>query len=299
MSEKNLVDLSKLYFGEDYALNDYIILRQPTIQEIIDYGEIDFFRMVHLFCANTTSVRLMLWKNGIDWNKITNYELFLYLLPVFSQEFIDLLFVDMNFRRYAPVQIPKEEETNPDDKKQAGPEVETILVNIDDPSNIIDEEIYKQIMYYFRLIFNYHPDYEYAFDRFTKETMIEDDEQNIVNAQRMKKINAVHESYLLPLLSYAINHAGFKYAKKDLKNLKYFEFMDSVLRLKATDASNSLMTGMYFGMINFKDNPELKKMLDITRQIHEEGKPQKEFAQVKKEREEARKKLKALNKKGK
>ena len=70
----------KLYFGEDYHVTDKIIIHQPSIQEIIDYGERDFYTMVYGLCTNPTGVRLRLWDLGIDWNSISDYELFAMLI---------------------------------------------------------------------------------------------------------------------------------------------------------------------------------------------------------------------------
>ena len=45
------VDALFLYFGDDYAINDKIVLRQPTIGQIVDYGEAQYFSMVHTLSA--------------------------------------------------------------------------------------------------------------------------------------------------------------------------------------------------------------------------------------------------------
>ena len=263
MSDRSPVDLVSLYFGEDHKINEYIVLRQPSIQEIVDYGELDFWRMVHLFCANTTSMRLMLWKNGIDWNKISDYELFVYLLPVFKPEFTRLILVGLDLSRFIPITIEKEAAAGDQ------PVSEVVLISIDNPSVMIDEDIYKQMMFFFRTVFNYHPKNEFAKGKFTKQLMIDDDELNIFNAERMQKISPTYDSFLMPLLSFALNHPGFKYRKDELRNLKFFEFMDSILRIQSTESSLALMTGMYSGMVNFKDNPELKKELVLTRSTYD------------------------------
>ena len=40
------IDELKLYFGYDYNIGD-ITIHQPTIGEIIDYGEQEYYSMVH------------------------------------------------------------------------------------------------------------------------------------------------------------------------------------------------------------------------------------------------------------
>lgn len=40
-----------LYFGDDYIINDKIKVSQPTIGMVADYGEAQYFSMVHSLCA--------------------------------------------------------------------------------------------------------------------------------------------------------------------------------------------------------------------------------------------------------
>lgn len=45
------VDELQLYFGDDYVINDKIRIHQPLIGELIDYGEQQYFSMVHTLTA--------------------------------------------------------------------------------------------------------------------------------------------------------------------------------------------------------------------------------------------------------
>ena len=40
-----------LYFGDDYVINDNIKLMQPTIGQIVEYGEQSYFSMIHTLTA--------------------------------------------------------------------------------------------------------------------------------------------------------------------------------------------------------------------------------------------------------
>ena len=61
-----VIDTLKLYFGEPFQI-DKITIDQPTIGNIMRYGENDFYSMLSVFTGNTTSRRLALWEMGIDW----------------------------------------------------------------------------------------------------------------------------------------------------------------------------------------------------------------------------------------
>ena len=70
------IDKLQLYLGEPFKLNDKILILQPTVGELIRFGEKEAFSVIHIFTANTTSYRMILWDMGVDWCKITDFELF-------------------------------------------------------------------------------------------------------------------------------------------------------------------------------------------------------------------------------
>ena len=45
------IDALQLYIGDDYIVNDYIKILQPKIRDIADFGEKNFFSMVHTITA--------------------------------------------------------------------------------------------------------------------------------------------------------------------------------------------------------------------------------------------------------
>ena len=45
------VDPLKLYFGEPYVVNKYITIFQPTIGDIIEYGEREYYSMIQTLTA--------------------------------------------------------------------------------------------------------------------------------------------------------------------------------------------------------------------------------------------------------
>ena len=41
----------KLYFGDDYPINDYITLHQPKVNDVIEMGEADYYSTVYALTA--------------------------------------------------------------------------------------------------------------------------------------------------------------------------------------------------------------------------------------------------------
>ena len=69
-----------MFFGEDYQVADGIIISQPTIGEIMTFGEDRFNQVLSPFIVNPTSLRVTLWQQGKDWTEMSDYELFYQLI---------------------------------------------------------------------------------------------------------------------------------------------------------------------------------------------------------------------------
>jgi hypothetical protein len=52
------------------------------------------------------------------------------------------------------------------------------------------------------------------------------------------------------MVSFCLNHPGFKYKKSELKDLGVVEFYDSVQRLLIYESTSSLMKGIYSGFVD-------------------------------------------------
>ena len=74
-------DMLQMYFGEPYVIDlentvGSITIYSPTIGDVISIGEKKFFDTLNLFITNTTQWRLPLWEMGLDWNKLSDFDLF-------------------------------------------------------------------------------------------------------------------------------------------------------------------------------------------------------------------------------
>lgn len=247
------IDPLKLYFREPYKVKDKIIINQPTIQDIIDYGEREFYAMLRIFIENPTMCRVQLWDLGIDWNKITEYQLFAGFVPILQPEQTKVLFGDLNFTLLKPWprQIPNpkfDENKEEDDEKNPKEITETILY---DPVNDIElnESDYSQIALCLRTMFGFFPKNEKVLS--FKEDVIEQERANMKKAAEENKDKS--GSTLLPLISSCVNHPGFKYKIEELKDIGICAFMDSVQRLQIYESTTALLKGIYSGFIDTKD----------------------------------------------
>lgn len=234
--KKYSFDRLQMFFGEDYMVTDGIIISQPTIGDIMTFGEEKFNQVLNPFVVNPTSLRVALWQQGKDWTEMSDYELFyqliLQLQPTPDKTF--MIFKDLDFSKFNLYKRQNEVD---------GELVEDIVMLNHEQNVLIDEEIYNHMSSYLRTMFNIFPKVEKAKDKTTKEWMIEGDIMNS-KSQTKKKSN------LLSMISFCLNHPGFKYKKNELKELGIVEFYDSVQRLLIYESTSSLMKGMYSGFVD-------------------------------------------------
>lgn len=257
------ISLLQLYFGDPYQVSDKIQVLQPTIGGILEYdkkfGESEFWSMLNVFIGNTTSYRLLLWDMGIDWNEISDFQLFSLLIKTLKVENTEILFGDLDLSSFDAYmkQIPNEEES--DDKEESEPKQEMILWNPELDIEI-NEDIYNNIALYIRTMFNIFPKVEKAKGKTTKKWIIEEDRMNLAN---VKKEDTT--STFLPLIESCCCHPGFKYKKNELREVGIYEFMRDVQRLQVYESTTALLKGMYSGFIDTKgiDKEEFDFMRDI------------------------------------
>lgn len=242
-------DKLKMYFGEDFNYKG-IIISMPTIGDILEIGEERFYQALSPFIYNSTSIRVMLWDNGIDWNDFKDIEVFDIMSKIIKdKEGQKLLFKNLSFDNFTLMSIKE----NPDDE-------DSKPVLYDKQTEILlYEEDFMMIAEYIREILNIHPKVEKAKGKTAKSWIIQEDK---LNAQVRDKQNT---STLLPLISTCVNHPGFKYKLQELKEVGLYQFMDSVKRIQKYENGTAALKGCYSGMISSKDIPNevLNYMGDI------------------------------------
>lgn len=268
MSASKEISKLQLYWGEPYPISDKISILQPTIGDILDYdrkfGESQFWTTLNVFIGNPTMYRVMLWDMGIDWNKITDFELFCILFKMLQQSQTEIFLgnIDpqkMDLYQKTPVN-PNETEEEPSNKDNEEPKSNIVLY---DKKNDIElnEENYTLMAQVFRTMFNIFPKVEKAKGKTAKEWIIEEDKEKL----RLQKDSDDQSSNLLLLVSMCLNHPGFKYGKQELKKVGIYEFMDSVQRLRVYEDTRALLNGAYTGWV---DTSKIdSKLFDFTREI--------------------------------
>lgn len=228
------VDELQLYFGDDYIINDYIKITQPTIGKIVDYGEAKYFSMVYTLSAIPSDMKSQLWDMGLDWCEVEDFQLFMMLVQTLTPDRTSILFGDLDFSKLKPFR-----------NNQNG----DIVLADKETGIIIDQMIYLRIMSYLRKLHNIKPKVEKAANKTTKKILIEEDRQKLLIAK-----DKPFKSYLLPLISAIKVKQG--YTKDYVRNMGLYEFFDDVSRAQIIDQANHLLNGAYCGMADLKKVPK-------------------------------------------
>ena len=71
-----MFDDLKIYRGCDIPVTSKIIVKQPRLQQIVDFGEKEYFYAIYTLISVGADLKWQLWEKGIDYTEIEDYELF-------------------------------------------------------------------------------------------------------------------------------------------------------------------------------------------------------------------------------
>jgi hypothetical protein len=224
------IDELKLYFGDDYKINDKIIIHQPTIGEIIEFGEEKYFSIAQTLVTIPSDMKSILFDMEIDYDEISDFELFAMLSRTLTQSDTKLLLGELDLSKF---QYRKRMDND-----------EFVMY---EPINeiVIDRYIYMLMTDYICKMHGFTKKVEHAANKFTKQILIQEDRD-----KRELNRNKKYKSMLKPLISSMVNSEGFKYKLRELRDVGLCEFMDSVKRISVIKDVDSLMMGIRSGNID-------------------------------------------------
>lgn len=217
-------DELSMYFGSDYQVNEYIRIHQPTIGEIVQFGESRYFSIVHQLTVIPSDMKSELDDINRDYTKMTDYELFLLIAPTLSQKDTSILLGDLDL-----CTMECGVDTNGDP-----------LLFSPNTGVIVDQLAYMRIVGYIRKLHNIKPKIENAFNETTRQLLIKIDRE-----KKKKKNTEQYKSVLKPMISALMRYPGFKYKTRELWYCGIYEFMDSYRGAFVYVQANATLNGFY------------------------------------------------------
>lgn len=231
MSPKIEFDELQMYWGYDYTVNKYIKIHQPTVGEIVRFGERKYFNTVNALTCIPSDMKSALFDAGIDYEEISDFELFALLACSLTVEDTSILFGDFDFSQLT----------------SSTSEDGSLCLKDMYGQTIIDQLAYLKISGYLRKLHNITPKIEKAATKTVKRILIQLDRDRINEAKKNG-----YKSNLRPLVSAMMRYPGFKYKKNELDQCGFCEFMDTVYGAQIYVNSSALLQGAYSGMIDTK-----------------------------------------------
>lgn len=235
-----IFDKIKIYYGKPYEIdlesaNGKITIIQPKIGEILDFGYDRFYSSVGLLIGNTTTYRKFLWDYGMNWNEMSDFELFRIMYQTFDEEVSKMVFDGLNLKEFVVCE------------KTLGEEKSIILYN--ENSDIeINEEVYFHMSQYLRNVFQVFPEEKITSSKMLQEWYIKKDTKE-QEAESKKDSRSMINAFQATL-SACVNHPGFKYKLRELDDVGVAEFYDSVKRLQIYESSTAMLKGMFSGFVD-------------------------------------------------
>ena len=243
------VDELRLYFGDDIKIADGIVLKSPTIGQVIDYGEALYFSVMQTLCATPSSMKVQLADmkpKPIDWMKISDWELFMMLCPSLTPEQTHLVLGDLDLSQFKPYSMGETEE---------------VVLSNKDHTIIINEIIYNILVTYLRKMHGFKKQVDKAGNKMTHKVLIDLARQDAKMAQ-----NKPYKSFLLPLVSSLQGRQ--KYTKDYIRNMGIYEFMNQINRAQIIVQADAALQGSWSGMVDTKKIP--KETFDWMKDISDE-----------------------------
>ena len=259
------IDELKIYRGSDIPITDKIVVTQPTIDQIIEFGEKRYFGAVHCLTGVGADFKWQLWDYyGIDYTTIDDFELFK-----------KMLWQGLSSRKYLYKELTENREKYAEQLKNISEEdLEDMLVNplslvlkdidladfeeyqsdkcpetilYDKEHDItIDRFVYMKIVDAVRQIHGFKRNDQLPANDITKMFLIDDArEEAMVAAQKPYK------SVLKPLISALAVKTG-QLGSDSIFNTKIYMFFDAIKRINRIQDATLLLQGAYSGFASLK-----------------------------------------------
>lgn len=249
----NINGFKYIISGENFRINDYITVFNPTLEEIALFGEDAYWQLLHLLTRKPYDIAVELDEQGIDYQSIDEYDLFYMTAGKIPAEMSCILLGRLDLTKYI---------------QKLNPENEQLILYNPEDDTVIDRALYCQILGYLRYIHFISDKVEYDVGNGTAKKFFLD-RMRRKRKKHMKDIalgKSEQESHLYTMASYLINNRNFKYDYGSIKKIKLSQLYESFYRILKDYNISNINTGIYSGTI---DKSKLNSEdIDILRSLH-------------------------------
>ena len=272
------VDDLKIYRGSDIRITDKIVVIQPTIDQIIEFGEKRYFSTVHTLTGVGADFKWQLWDYfGIDYTQIEDFELFKKMIcPMLSskkkiynelmahreeyeEQLNKMTEEDLDEMLFNPISLVLKDLDFADfEEYESDKNNETILYD-EEHDITIDRFVYARMVDAVREIHGFKRNNQLPANDITKMFLIDDAREEAMAASQKE-----YKSVLKPLISALAVKTG-QLGSDSIWNTKVNMFFDAIKRINKIQDATLLLQGAYSGFASLKGID--KSRLDWTGEI--------------------------------
>lgn len=222
--------------GRPYFINDKVQIKLPTLKEIEEYGEKNYWNLIYNICSTSYDHRFMLDDAGVDYEDVNDFSIFCMIMPTFDVSETNILFgSDIDFQNFQEYRFNGEP------------------VLYDNKCDIVISDIgYELIVEFLRNVHGIKRNYKIAGNKAARHYHMIEERKKLESELSSTK----YSSTLEPLISALVNCADFKYDYSSVWNLTIYQLLDAVRRISNTDSVQHTMMGIYTGNIDPKKIPQ-------------------------------------------
>lgn len=260
-------DELKIYTGCSIPINQNIVIHQPTLSEIVEFGEKQYFNAVYTLTSSPADFKWQLWEIGIDYTKVDDYELFVFFTshllasqkniynewienPIkYQDELIKLTDEDAIKMKLNPLQLIIKNIDMADFtvlKETYGENNEQYVLYDLKNQIIIDRFVYRQIVDIVRKIHGLKRNSEIPANERTKMDLIEDARDEAMLAQ-----NKPYKSLLKPLIS-TMKIKTHQCNNDQILKVNIEQFLYDIKKIGQIQNAELLLKGAYAGFNSLK-----------------------------------------------
>ena len=259
------VDELKIYRGNDIRITDKIIVTQPTIDQIIEFGEKEYFHAVQCLTGVGADFKWQLWDfYGIDYTQIEDFELFKKMIwrslsskkhiykelmenrDKYEEELKKISEEDLAGMLVNPLSLVLKDIDLADfEEYESDKNHETILYDKEHDITI-DRFVYTKMVDAVRKIHGFKRNNEIPANEITKMDLIDDARDDAMMASQKP-----YKSVLKPLISALAVKTG-QLGSDSIWNTKINMFFDAIKRINKIQDATLLLQGAYSGFASLK-----------------------------------------------
>lgn len=257
-------DELSIYRGKDIPITSKIIVTQPTLSQIEEFGERKYFNAVQLLTSVGADLKWQLWDAGIDYTQIDDYDLFvgficrsvssrkkIYEELVTNEEHADKLESiskeDLESLLVNPLELVLKDIDLADFELCYLNGTEQLILYNREQDITIDRFVYTRLVEVVRKIHGFKRNNQIPANEKTKMDLIDDARDDSMMAS-MKPYRSTLKSYIS---AFAIK-CGICANDDNIWNMNIGMFLDGIKRISKIRDADSLLQGAYSGFANLK-----------------------------------------------